>query len=251
MPNECGQYIETQTTAYPCYLTESHKGPHAARELPVTVRRREKWEHAQGELAAFHEPPQTTAERYTLGATPVPGQESEDDPAVFIEDTVKEIPPNEDEALRRTTSEDFAPTPEQQQQPGDQPLPVVREDAESVQQRIIQKAEQGHQEGKLTEQELQMVRSVIEASEAAGVARYGTTLQTFNGRDVLQDAIDEARDLFVYLNQAQDARVEDEDKIVQLAIDHIYQQHQEGREATVENIVRSTVTFVLDAITSV
>ncbi len=37
---------------------------------------------------------------------------------------------------------------------------------------------------------------------ALGTARYGQPLQTFNGRDALRDAYEEALDLTVYLRQA-------------------------------------------------
>lgn len=36
----------------------------------------------------------------------------------------------------------------------------------------------------------------------AGKLRYGTYLETFNGRDALKDALDEAMDLVMYLKQA-------------------------------------------------
>lgn len=38
--------------------------------------------------------------------------------------------------------------------------------------------------------------------EQLGIDRYGTTLQAFNGRDVLRDAYEEALDLACYLRQA-------------------------------------------------
>lgn len=37
--------------------------------------------------------------------------------------------------------------------------------------------------------------------EAKGVQTYGTTLQAFNGRDAIQDALEEAIDLWQYLVQ--------------------------------------------------
>ena len=39
-----------------------------------------------------------------------------------------------------------------------------------------------------------------------GVLRYGTPLQSFNGRDALWDAYEEALDLAVYLRQVIDER---------------------------------------------
>jgi hypothetical protein len=42
--------------------------------------------------------------------------------------------------------------------------------------------------------------------KAFGLAKYGTTLQAFNGRDPLKDALDEAIDLCVYLITAIEER---------------------------------------------
>jgi hypothetical protein len=50
----------------------------------------------------------------------------------------------------------------------------------------------------------------MEARRDMGVAKYGTPLQTFNGRDPLIDAYQEALDLAVYLKQAIMERQEDE-----------------------------------------
>ena len=47
-----------------------------------------------------------------------------------------------------------------------------------------------------------MVIADMQRRDATGLARYGTRLQPFNGRDVLVDAYQEALDLAVYLRQA-------------------------------------------------
>ncbi len=44
-----------------------------------------------------------------------------------------------------------------------------------------------------------MVITDIEARKAIGLERYGTLLRPHNGRDMLQDAYEEALDLCVYL----------------------------------------------------
>lgn len=244
MPSvECGQYIETQTTSYPCDLNVNHKGPHSSVDIPVSVRRRERWEAAQGQLAEFQGPAETTAERYTVNPTPVPGSE------VIIEDHVKGVEPSDDdEDMRVTRSEDFAPT---KQRPGDQRLPDQREGDEIVQKRIVEKARQLHEDGGLGDAQLAVIEQMMEESIKVGVERYGTPLQTFNGRDILQDIVDEARDLFVYLSSAQQARENDEEKIVQLVIDQIYRLNNEGVEITVESIVRESVRYVLDAFAAI
>lgn len=46
----------------------------------------------------------------------------------------------------------------------------------------------------------------LEARKAMGVKKYGTPLQSHNGRDALQDAYQEALDLCCYLRQAIEER---------------------------------------------
>jgi len=41
----------------------------------------------------------------------------------------------------------------------------------------------------------------LEARRELGISKYGTALQTFNGRDALTDSWEEAIDLWTYLNQ--------------------------------------------------
>lgn len=47
-----------------------------------------------------------------------------------------------------------------------------------------------------------LVKDDMMRRNAFGVAKYGTPLQPFNGRDALQDAYEEALDLCVYLRTA-------------------------------------------------
>lgn len=63
------------------------------------------------------------------------------------------------------------------QRPGDQPLPTKNEH-EDIQSQVIRD---------------------IEARRQIGIKRYGTALQPDNGRDMLQDAYEEAMDLTIYL----------------------------------------------------
>lgn len=51
-----------------------------------------------------------------------------------------------------------------------------------------------------------LVRADLLEREQVGVARYGTPLQAFNGRDALVDAYQEALDLACYLRQALEER---------------------------------------------
>lgn len=44
-------------------------------------------------------------------------------------------------------------------------------------------------------------RDLIAAREAVGIATYGETLHSFNGRDAMRDTLEELADAFVYLEQ--------------------------------------------------
>lgn len=68
------------------------------------------------------------------------------------------------------------------QRPGDQPLPTSDPSDPCVQDAIIE---------------------MMEESKRVGIERYGQTLHTFNGRDCLRDAHEEARDGLVYLTALQ------------------------------------------------
>lgn len=48
----------------------------------------------------------------------------------------------------------------------------------------------------------ELVKADMTKRNEFGTNKYGTPLQPFNGRDVLQDAYEEALDLCVYLRQA-------------------------------------------------
>lgn len=54
-----------------------------------------------------------------------------------------------------------------------------------------------------------MVIADIEARKALGIRKYGTALQSGNGRDMLQDAYEEVLDLAIYLRGAIDERERD------------------------------------------
>ena len=54
----------------------------------------------------------------------------------------------------------------------------------------------------------------VERRKALGLARYGRLLQAHNGRDVLQDAMEEAVDLINYLRQALAEAAEARDEVL-------------------------------------
>ena len=77
------------------------------------------------------------------------------------------------------------------QRPGDQPLP--KPGRQCVQDLII---------------------AEMEESKRVGLERYGSTLQTFNGRRTIKDIAEESRDLHVYLKQAEAEAEADRDTLV-------------------------------------
>jgi hypothetical protein len=62
----------------------------------------------------------------------------------------------------------------------------------------------------------------VERRKALGLARYGTLLQAFNGRDVLQDAMEEAVDLINYLRQALAEAAEGRDEVLRSQLAQAY-----------------------------
>lgn len=250
-PPECGTAIEGNIVAYPCYLPAGHDGPHVARENARSVRERAQWEEAQSQLAEFQGKAETTAERYTANPTPHPGVsasggsggagDKQDDGApgrYVMDERVTEEDIAQQPNMRRTTSEDFAPQPTKTR-PGDQPLPQPSEMRGNVQDRIIEKLQLMVDRGMLPPAQAERIVAEMEQSKAVGIQRYGTALQTFNGRDTLQDAIDEARDLFVYLSALQQARDTTREEMIEIVIEAVHDAHQEmgGGAMTVEDIV--------------
>ena len=100
---ECGKWVGKGTVNFPCPLDPHHDGPCIARELPATLREREKWERAQ--QAAMKGPA----------------------PVAEVFDEVEPVEPAE--ALKvlanmEEVEQNLAPT---KQRPGDQPLPVIND----------------------------------------------------------------------------------------------------------------------------
>lgn len=74
---------------------------------------------------------------------------------------------------------------------GDQPMPTMSEESRDVQEALLQ---------------------MIRERRQVGVQRYGSPLMTHNGRDALQDALEEAVDLAAYLMQLRMERGKEESK---------------------------------------
>ena len=82
------------------------------------------------------------------------------------------------------------------QREGDQPLPVHRAGEPDIQSIAIMDLRANHALP-VTEQ----VVAMIEARRRLGIARYGSALQAFNGRDAGQDLLEELVDALVYACQ--------------------------------------------------
>lgn len=204
-PQPCNERVGKSTVTWACSLPTGHDGPCYASEAPGERRR---WEKAQADqreaaatLAQFQGKAETTAERYTDNATPVPvsagrrslhrqcdpwecyvydgqghGRRSANDEChiytgALVPEVAAEVAAQVDEGLDTVVE----PT---KQRDGDQVLPDGT--GACVQDLVI---------------------AAMEESKRVGVERYGQTLRTFNGRRGFEDVHDEVRDLFVYLTQ--------------------------------------------------
>ena len=122
-------------------------------------------------------------------------------------------------AEARVAGFDLAPQVEPtKQRPGDQVLPTPTGE-EYVQDRIIAKTRLAIEQGVMDPQQGEQIIAQMEQSKQVGAERYGTPLQTFNGRDTLQDAAEEARDLYVYLNSLIQAREAQREGLVNAVLD--------------------------------
>ncbi|MDX1407862.1 MAG: hypothetical protein R3330_07005 [Saprospiraceae bacterium] len=252
-----------------------------AQEDARSVRERGEWleaREAKEALAQVQGEAQTTAERYTDGATEHPGVVRECDYCLdgdhlsciqvkaliggyqsaclcFERDREIHVPgtkaptvaENVGETVKRRSfmeaESDYegpaipppvkawvsdAETEPTKQRPGDQQLPRQREGEESVQDRIIDKLHQLHDRGVIPAPDLQVLVQSMEESKRVGKERYGTALQTFNDRDTLEDAIQEARDLFVYLSAMQQARDTTREGMIQAVVEAVRAQKSDG-----------------------
>lgn len=255
----CGKMIEGTVVGYPCSLDEvGHDGPCMAVENARSVRERNKWEQeqqvrAEAErspqeiLAEFQGPALTTAEGMHEGATPVPGTEVEEPvPVTGPEYLAESVVEDEyDEArMRRTTSDDFL-TPEDYQQPGDQPLPQIH-DGVAVQDRIISKIRALADRGDIDVYSASRIIAVMEESKMVGKERYGTALQIFNGRDALKDLEDELRDAFVYVSGINQARAATREEYIDAVLRALEQSVGE-RGLTAEDIAAIAVDTIIEA----
>lgn len=217
---ECGKYLGKGATSWPCPLESGHEGPCATIELPRTMRERERWEaeqrHQASGLAQFQGRAETTAERYTDGATDPPqpkpavtAQEAADAPVVSLER--HEGDPPSARVFRGGTvgaALDKAGVPVH-----------VDPEAPAVPQAPT-RANREHDQALPTPNEREAIQNLvlldIDRRKKIGLERYGTLLQPFNHRNSARDAYEEALDLTMYLRQMVEEHEEIADYIDQI-----------------------------------
>lgn len=155
-----------------------------------------------------------------------PEPEVEPEPQPVATDVTPDVTPDEVEAVRARLAQ---PEPTKQR-PGDQVLPTVN-DAEYVQERIIAKAEMLMQRGQMSKEQFDVIEKTMRESIRVGIERYGTALQPFNGRDSLQDLVDELRDGLVYGTQLLMAREAQREALVPMVRDALHRRWLEIGEA--------------------
>ncbi len=222
---ECKENVGRGIVSFPCTLPPDHDGPHMAVENGPSVHARKAWEaavaleelehpqpapvpdtprevpHPGAEpLAVFQGAPKTSSEGLMEHGQPIPtidtnapglgktvyGRPRTAPPVEAPQPTLRpeviwaagpqEFPPPTDQASTVAEVEDRLPT---KVRPGDQRLPEVNEGV-YVQDLVIDD---------------------IELRKAVGIERYGTPLQTFNGRNVDLDLYEEILDAAMYLRQ--------------------------------------------------
>lgn len=184
----CGKYVGRGVVTYPCRLHPSHiaeGSPCAAPEIESSVRALARWE-AEREVAAAARAAMTEDER----------RDPDDADLRSVEEAERYFGGRRTIALGDLRPDEeggvwshvyyggrWLPlTPEP-------PLPTKRRDGDQV----IPTGEG------VSVQD--MIIAEMERSKEVGLARYGQTLKTFNGRRTLLDVHEEVRDLHVYLTQ--------------------------------------------------
>ncbi len=276
----CPVMVERKTVSWGCALDAEHDGPHMAHEDARSVKERAEWMDAQAVLSATQGPPQTTAERYTEGAMDHPDQEK-------LEKTVGDLTLTKPDSLICPKCEDghhfncvqlnqlvavlyhdqedleewcscFQDDPEShgmgemvpkptKQRSGDQPPPRLTGDV-AVQTRIIEKARVLVERGDMNEEDFERIQRIMQESIRVGMQRYGTSLQTFNGRNTLQDLEDELRDSFVYISSINQAAQTSKDQVIGLCRDAVMVANQEGGTMDLDMVVEIVVNTIFGAV---
>lgn len=219
---QCNSYVEGggQSMSFKCREESGHEGPCATPDIPRSVLSRARWIEEQNKtaLGQFQGPAETTAQRYTDGATPPPKGEGR------VQDYPGTVPTRGAQEASRLASR-----PEMEVLRLDWMPPGVAylvpkemfEEARSeftpndwevvIQKGYVMKIDLPGEPTKQREHDQPLPQqndrpyvqpAVIEDLQhriEVGIERYGTPLQPMNGRDTVKDAYEEAMDLTVYL----------------------------------------------------
>lgn len=199
----CDVPVEGGMTAWPCRLPEGHEGPHEAIEVGRSVSQRKKWLKQHEEEMALQEIEQEN--RLEEWAPELHTQSESAYTGFGLEDIAKAVAmmlkeePNPDSPqipahLLDGSRRKNGPT---KQREGDQPLPK-QHDGPFVADQLIERLTRSDGANPV----VLLICQLLEDRKQVGIQRYGTPLQAFNGRDVVQDAVEEAIDLSTYLFQA-------------------------------------------------
>lgn len=142
----------------------------------------------------------------------------------------------------------YEPEPTKQRD-GDQVLPRPT-GRKSVQERAIEKAAVLHDRGDMTDAEFAFIETSMRESIRIGTERYGSPLQTFNGRKTLQDAEDEARDWFVYLSALNQAAEASRADVIGLCEDAVKAANDRGESMGLTQVVTIVVDTIMGAVGS-
>lgn len=143
------------------------------------------------------------------------------------------------------------------QREGDQALPHPGQTGQgSVQDRVIAKTRQLIDEygdtGMLDVASAEAIIAQAEESKRVGIERYGRPLEPFNGRDSLQDFVDELRDALMYGTQMIMAREADREMLVGVVtsalVDYQDQATSGNRSMTAHDVARVAVNAILLAV---
>lgn len=90
--------------------------------------------------------------------------------------------------------------------------------------------------------------AAMQESKRVGLERYGTTLRTFNGRRGIQDIVEEARDLFVYLTQLQMESEANQERLRELTSDVLLENIPGLSRLAADAIAEAVVTRLAGAL---
>lgn len=174
---ECGKRVGAGVVSYPCQIDpQGHDGPCMAPENGPSVRKRTAW--AAQQPRPLTEVLRDQREGYEPSTSVAGGSAPRHTPPVDRPQAGIKIPGAVEEPFEKSADR------------GGQPVPV-------------------HQPGGPSMHDLLMAE--IEKRKSLGLSRYGTILQAGNGRNALQDLLDELIDGCVYLMQEiEERRIRDQ-----------------------------------------